>query len=509
MENHFLLKLEKHRINIIGGLILVVLTLVAGISVFVVVQRQMESLLSKSLEVALQSNMRLFESQIDQAMADMQAVTIRPYPILNLQLLESKPGNATGLAELQRIAKLSLLTGFTGMSFYDIRGHEVVRAGLFSQPPELRVPLKEKNRAFLLWDGQFFLHASMDILDQQGRRIGTVKMETSLPLLTRALADVASIGKTGDFAVCAPLEDDEKNMDCFPSRISGKVFKRFARAVEGKPLPMNYALNGETGILLTQDYRREQVVAAYAPVGLLGLGMVIKIDQAELYQPVTEQLKFIAPLLAALVMAGILLLNFLVRPLVRKLVDSERTTRGANILLRDSEARFANIVNLAADAIISVDEEQRILIFNYGAEQIFGYTAAEMLGQPLEKLLPERYAGAHRGHIRQFGTAPQTARHMSKRADIFGRRKDGSEFFAEASISWAMENGRQVFTVFLRDISARKMDEEEIRVQLDELLRWQKVTLGREGRVQELKDEVNQLLAAHGQPAHYADPESP
>jgi len=134
-----------------------------------------------------------------------------------------------------------------------------------------------------------------------------------------------------------------------------------------------------------------------------------------------------------------------------------------------AEARFANIVNLAADAIISVDEEQRILIFNYGAELIFGYTAAEMLGQPLDRLLPERYAEAHRGHIRQFGTAPQTARHMSKRPDIFGRRKDGSEFFAEARISWVMENGKQVFTVFLRDISARKQAEEKMQQQLDEL----------------------------------------
>ena len=128
-----------------------------------------------------------------------------------------------------------------------------------------------------------------------------------------------------------------------------------------------------------------------------------------------------------------------------------------------AEARFINIVNLAADAIISVDENQQIFIFNQGAENIFGYTAAEMLGQPLDRLLPERFVKAHRGHIRQFATEPQAARLMDRRPEIFGLRKDGSEFFAEASISRSMEDGQLIFTVYLRDISARKKAEEEIR----------------------------------------------
>ena len=397
------LKRQDHRISIIGGLLFLIGTLLTGISVFVVMQRQEESLLSKSLEASLRSNVRLAEMQIDQTLDDPQTAATRPSVIKNLQLLASNPDNAAGRDGLQQVAQSFLPTGFTGITYYDVRGLEVARAGQFSQKHDLRVPLKTKGRAFLLWDGQFNLHASRDVLDQQGRRIGMVTTEAPLPHLTRAFADLASIGKTGEFAVCAPLADDEKNMDCFLSRTSEKEFKRVPRAIEGKPLPMNYALNGKAGIIFAKDYRREQVVAAYAPVGSLGLGMVMKIDQEELYQPVIEQLKFIAPLLAALVLAGMLLLQFLVTPLVRKLVHSERATRDANALLRSSEARFTNIVNLAADAIISVDEEQRILTFNQGAEQIFGYTAAEMLGQPLEKLLPERYAEAHRGHIRQFG----------------------------------------------------------------------------------------------------------
>ena len=145
-----LLKRQDHRISIIGALILLTLTLAAGISVYIVMQRQAESMLSKSLEVSLQSNLRLFESQIDQAMANTQAVTTRPFPIQNLQLLESEPDNATGLYELQRIAKSFLLTGFTGMSFYDVRGHEVAQAGRFSRNHDLRVPLKAKNHTSLL-----------------------------------------------------------------------------------------------------------------------------------------------------------------------------------------------------------------------------------------------------------------------------------------------------------------------------------------------------------------------
>jgi len=128
-----------------------------------------------------------------------------------------------------------------------------------------------------------------------------------------------------------------------------------------------------------------------------------------------------------------------------------------------SDLRLTNIVNLAADVIISVDENQRILIFNQGAERIFGYTAAEMLGQPLDRLLPAQLAGAHRAHVRRFAAEPDAARDMNRRAEIHGRRKDGTEFPAEASISKVKENGNIQFTVFLRDISVRKQAEEEIR----------------------------------------------
>jgi PAS domain S-box-containing protein len=128
-----------------------------------------------------------------------------------------------------------------------------------------------------------------------------------------------------------------------------------------------------------------------------------------------------------------------------------------------SEAKFAGIIGIASDAIISMDEHAEITLFNRGAETIFGYRAAEVLGQPLEVLLPERFRGAHAGHLRNFAASQVAARRMGERQEIHGLRKDGTEFPAEASISKLDLFGTAVFTVVLRDITDRKRVERSQR----------------------------------------------
>jgi PAS domain S-box-containing protein len=125
--------------------------------------------------------------------------------------------------------------------------------------------------------------------------------------------------------------------------------------------------------------------------------------------------------------------------------------------LRASEARFSGIVSIAADAIISVDESQHITLFNGGAEEIFGWTAEEVVGKPLDLLIPERFRNAHREtHVPSFAASPVPARRMGERREIFGLRSNGEEFPAEASISKLTVGGRRVYTVVLRDVSMRK-----------------------------------------------------
>ena len=120
---------------------------------------------------------------------------------------------------------------------------------------------------------------------------------------------------------------------------------------------------------------------------------------------------------------------------------------------------FSGLLAIAVDAVIAVDEEQRIIFFNEGAERIFGWTADEVGGEYLEILLPERYRAAHRGHVHGFGAALGHARLMGERTQISGLRKSGEEFGAEAAIERIQIDGRNVYAAVLRDVSARQRAE--------------------------------------------------
>ena len=129
---------------------------------------------------------------------------------------------------------------------------------------------------------------------------------------------------------------------------------------------------------------------------------------------------------------------------------------------------FAQILDLAEDAIVSVDEEQRIVLYNQGAEKIFGHTRDEVLGKSLNILLPPQHVHAHKTYVKDFAAGSVTSRRMGDRSEVFGKRKDGTEFPAEASISKVEVAGRCFFTAILRDVTERKAAEAAIRASLAE-----------------------------------------
>ena len=133
---------------------------------------------------------------------------------------------------------------------------------------------------------------------------------------------------------------------------------------------------------------------------------------------------------------------------------------GAEEGLRQSEMRLAGIIGSAMDGIISADEQQRIMVFNAAAEKMFGYTASEMLGQSLDRLIPERFRAAHAGDIRKYGQTQVMRRTVEALGTIFGLRASGEEFPIEASISQTTADGAKLFTVILRDVTERRLAEQ-------------------------------------------------
>ncbi len=140
-----------------------------------------------------------------------------------------------------------------------------------------------------------------------------------------------------------------------------------------------------------------------------------------------------------------------------------RHARGVERALTVALQRYESIVSISADAIISIDDAQNIVTFNHGAEMIFGWDAAEILGKALNTLLPERFRSAHPRHIHAFAKAPEVARRMGERRPVFGLRRDGTEFPADASIARLDLPSGRLFSVVLRDATVQVQRENHER----------------------------------------------
>jgi PAS domain S-box-containing protein len=171
--------------------------------------------------------------------------------------------------------------------------------------------------------------------------------------------------------------------------------------------------------------------------------------------------------------------------------------------VRESQRRLASILESAMDAVIAVDENQRVVLFNAAAEKMFGCPPGDAKESSIERFIPEKFRAGHAEHIRGFAETGVTNRAMGKLGAIWGVRSDGEEFPIEASISQAEAGGRKLFTVILRDITERKRSEEalagqaeELSRQAEELVRSQQALEAQKLMLQSVLDSIEEGLVA-------------
>lgn len=166
---------------------------------------------------------------------------------------------------------------------------------------------------------------------------------------------------------------------------------------------------------------------------------------------------------AAMVIMGvvgvILLLGISALAFARELVREEKLAKS----LGESQARLQGIISSAMDAIVTMDDSGRIVLFNPAAERMLGCTAEDALGTRLDRFIPERFRTEHQEHVARFDKSGQMARSKESRSEIVALRSDGEEISVDASISQVSASGKKLYTAVLRDITLRLEREDELR----------------------------------------------
>lgn len=435
---------EDDRITFAGATILVAIALAAGIASFAILQGRVQTLVGENILSTLARRVETIQDLIELREVNARIAATRPAALRNLRVIHAGRDDGSNLANIRAVVDSFIKQGFNAIAYHDIDGRAVASGGAFARAPALAVTLATPDKAELLWEGGFLLRHRIPLRDAQGE-VGVVLVEQSLPVLTRLAQNAHGMGTTEDMGLCVRREEQ---LRCFPQRLNPQVFSTPLVNVTGLSLPMTRALRGETGIVITRDYREQNVVAAYGPVGDLDLGMVVKIDAAEVFLPIREQLQLALALLLVLAAGGTVLLRSQVRPLASN--------------LRESREQFRAVTETASDAIISADWRGNIIHFNPAAERIFGHSANEVRGAPLTLLMPERFQRSHLLGFERF-LATREARIIGKTLELVARNKAGREFPIEISVAnWTTTEG-SFFTAILRDITARKEVEETLR----------------------------------------------
>ncbi len=227
------------------------------------------------------------------------------------------------------------------------------------------------------------------------------------------------------------------------------------RASAGHGEPMRRALMGETGAFVMEDDAGGRMLAAYTPLPLLKLGLVEKVDIADLQAPFLRSGLRSAGGAVVVIILGSLSLLRLLNSLNRLLRE-----RAGEVIER--EARLRAILDHAAEGIITINPEGVVESFNPAAERLFGYAAADVIGRNVSLLMPAPYHAEHDGYLARYRQTGKPGI-IGIGREVVGLRKDGSTFPMDLAVSEVALQEGLLFTGIVRDITERKKASEKIR----------------------------------------------
>ncbi|HTD05772.1 sensor histidine kinase [Undibacterium sp.] len=437
---------EDRRITSIAAVLLTVLAVVAGLTGFAVLQQGYEQSTADHIRNTASQNAVVISNMLDHASQLAKSIASRPALKKNLALLNTDIQNAEALAFVGEVGRTFLPLGFTGIEFYTAKGNYLLTTGVMvAQQASIVVRLKSVRGVgeteTLFWQDGFVLRSENDAV-LNGNIVGRVVAEQRLSAVSSLVKELQSGGASDDACMCT-----REGLDavCFPTRFyPANMHIPLFRRDDNTKSPIGRALSGESGAVAVTELKGNTVLAAFAPVGDHGLGLVLKTDLREQYALLRKQFNLLGVLLALLVIFGTLVLRKQLQPLVGHILQEQK--------------RMKLILENSTDAFVMVGENGKIRDWNTQAERSFGWARDEVLGKRLlELIIPPSQLDtvvARIKHLEDDGNTRGTVVHS--RVEIDTLHKTGRLVPMEISFASLYDAGGYAGHVFLRDISERR-----------------------------------------------------
>ncbi len=314
--------------------------------------------------------------------------SLDPELIADVDKLGNNEGDLPSTRQ-SRMAKELLAYGFSGVSV-ERDGKRWLRAGVMLPEKTLYSRLNGKVDAAIAWDNGYYLRVRVPVTNPAHAMTGSfLVFEQALPHLDSIFKNTNHWGKTGTLPMCAHLE--QQTLLCFPQREQNDLYV-IPDGFAGNPIPMALALANISGISTSTDYRGKRVLAAYGPVTDTSLGLVLKMDLAEIYAPIKDELQIAIPLIFLVVAGGLWLIRLRVNPLIEDIVSAhaaERLARsrfdGAMQSTPDAFIIYESIKNQAGDIV-----DFRYVYSNQQVAAMIALPIDNLVGHTLLELFPEQ-----------------------------------------------------------------------------------------------------------------------
>ena len=366
--------------------VLAVVAIAAGAGGFAALESEFERARAEDIRSTSVVTGDAIAATLDNGVWLADTISTRPVVIDQLARIAANPDDAALRERLQVTTRNLLTGGVIAARFLDPSGRTLADAGGFAETretPTLALATDYAVATRVFWANGFVLHSERPIVDR-GEVVGHLISEQRLALMDRLVARIRDSEASADVLICKREADLAV---CLPSKLYPRSFTVPMFDAAGRVnLPINRALLGEAGVVLTPDLRNVPVVAAFVPLERTGLALVAKADIEAVYGAIRQRLSGLALLLVGLVAVGTWAMRRQVRPLVKHLAASE--------------ARMRDVANAIPAMVGAFDADERCIFANDLALKVHGVTREQALGLSMRAGLGDESYALHEPYVR-------------------------------------------------------------------------------------------------------------